>query len=121
MLIGAHAVIYSRRPEADRAFFRDVLGLSHVDAGDGWLIFALPRAELALHPARRNNVHELYLQCSDLRAFTRRLRRHGLACGPMQARPWGRLSHVRLPGGGKLGIYEPRHPRPKARRPRARA
>ena len=118
MLIGAHAIIYSRRPEADRAFFRDVLGLAHADAGDGWLIFALPPSELAVHPGRRNDVHEIYLQCSDVEAFVRRLRRRWIRCGPVQDLGWGRLAQVRLPGGGQLGIYEPQHPRP-ARRARS--
>ncbi|MEW6323589.1 MAG: hypothetical protein AB1635_21160 [Acidobacteriota bacterium] len=69
MIVGAHAIIYSRKPDADRAFFRDVLALPHVDVGDGWLIFGLAPAEVAMHPGERNDVHELYLMCDDLEAF----------------------------------------------------
>ena len=119
MIIGAHTIIYSRKPEADRAFLRDVLGLPHVDAGDGWLIFGLPPAEVAIHPARRNNLHELYLVCNDIGAFVRRMKARGVGCGPVQRMPWGLLSLMRLPGGGAVGVYEPRHARPKAVRARA--
>ena len=117
MITGAHAVIFSRKPEADRAFLRDVLGLPHVDAGDGWLIFALPPSEVAVHPARTNDVHELYLMCSDVRAFVRSMQAKGVACSRITRLSWGRLTRVRLPGGGKLGVYEPSHARPKPRRP----
>jgi catechol 2,3-dioxygenase-like lactoylglutathione lyase family enzyme len=120
MISGAHAIIYSRKPEADRAFLRDVLGLPHVDAGDGWLIFALPPAELAIHPGRRNSVHELYLMCDDIGAFVRRMKARGIRCGRVQRMPWGRLSQVRLPGGGAVGVYEPRHARPRPMRTRPR-
>ncbi len=116
MIIGAHAIIYSRKADADRAFLRDVLRLRHVDAGEGWLIFALPPSEVAVHPGRRNDVHELYLLCADVRTFRAAARRRGARCGPVQARPWGRLTEVRLPGGGRIGVYEPRHPRPRRRR-----
>ncbi|HVP40192.1 MAG TPA: hypothetical protein VMS93_13525 [Candidatus Saccharimonadales bacterium] len=121
MIIGAHSILYSRKPEADRAFLRDVLRLPHVDAGEGWLIFGLPPAELAVHPAPRNNVHEFYLLCSDVLAFVGSMRKQGVSCGPVQSRSWGRLTQVRLPGGGKLGVYEPHHPRPKPSRGRAAA
>jgi hypothetical protein len=117
MIIGAHSVIFSRKPEADRAFLRDVLGLPHVDAGDGWLIFALPPSEVAVHPARKNDVHALYLLCSDVRAFVRSMRAVGVACSRVKKLSWGRLTRVRLPGGGELGVYEPSHARPKPRRP----
>ena len=118
MIIGAHAVIYSRKPEADRAFLRDVLGLTHVDAGDGWLIFALPPSEVALHPSKRNNVHELYFLCTDVRAFIQAMRIERVRCSPIRTMSWGRLTQMRLPGGGSIGVYEPRHPRPKAQRAR---
>lgn len=116
MIIGAHSIIHSRKPEADRAFLRDVLSLPRVDAGDGWLIFGLPPAEVAVHPSSKNNVHELYFMCSDIRAFVAALRRKRVACGPIRSLGWGRLVQVRLPGGGKVGVYEPHHARPKARR-----
>jgi len=114
MLTGAHSIIYSTDPEADRAFLRDVLGLPYVDSGDGWLIFALPPAEVAVHPAAQNDVHELYLLCDDIEAFIARMRSQDVACGPVERQSWGLITHLALPGGGKLGIYEPRHARPQA-------
>ena len=112
MINGAHAVIYSKNPEADRAFFRDVLKLPNIDVGGGWLIFGLPPAEVAVHPSERNGVHELFLMCDDVDAFIAEMERHRIACGPVEAQRWGRLTHIVLPGGGKVGIYEPRHARP---------
>ena len=110
MITGMHAVVYTRNAEADRAFFKDVLGFSSVDAGGGWLIFAAPPSELACHPAESNGRHELYLMCDDLRAEMTRLAEKGIACGPVSDRGWGLLSTLRLPGGGDLGLYEPHHP-----------
>ncbi len=115
MIIGAHSIIYSKDAEADRAFLRDVLGFPHVDAGDGWLIFALPPSEVAVHPARTNDVHEFYLICDDIAALVARLRKRRVACTAVQDRGWGLLTEVTLPGGGSLGIYEPRHARPRPR------
>ncbi len=112
MISGAHIIIYSTDADADRDFFRDALGLSNVDAGEGWLIFALPPAELAVHPAEKNDVHEFYLICEDLTAFIARMRDLGVPCGPLQEQTWGILTQVTLPGGGSLGVYEPRHERP---------
>jgi hypothetical protein len=120
MIIGAHSILYSVDPAADRAFLRDVLGLTHVDVGDGWLIFGLPPAEVAVHPSERNGPHELYLLCDDVSAFVTHMEKQGFACGPVLNRGWGLLTEVTLPGGGKLGVYQPRHARPKpmaARRP----
>ena len=116
MIIGAHSIIYSRKPDADRAFLRDVLRLPSVDAGDGWLIFGLPPAELAVHPGSKNDVHEFYFMCADIQAFTAAMARRGISCGPVQGMGWGQLTEVTLPGGGKLGVYQPRHARPKAGR-----
>ena len=121
LIAGAHSIIYSRKPEADREFLRDVLGLAHVDAGEGWLIFELPPAELAVHPSTKNNVHEFYFICKDLRAFVAAMKEKGVHCSPIQRLSWGTLTRLSLPGGGKLGVYEPRHARPKAARPRTRA
>ena len=109
MITGMHAVIYTRDAEADRSFFRDVLGFSSVDAGDGWLIFAAPPSEVACHPAESNGKHELYLMCDDVQAEIERLNEKGIRCGPVSHEGWGLLSTVRLPGGGDLGLYEPRH------------
>ena len=113
MIIGAHSIVYSTKPEADRAFLRDVLRLPHVDVGEGWLIFGLPPAEVAVHPSEENDVHELYLMCDDVQAFVAEMRKHQIACGPVQNQGWGQLTQVILPGGGKLGVYQPRHARPK--------
>jgi hypothetical protein len=113
MLIGAHAILYSKNAEADRAFLRDVLRLSNVDVGGGWLIFALPTSEVAIHPADNDAKHELYLMCADISDFIEVMKRHGIECGPVSDERWGLLTQLQLPGGGRLGVYEPRHPRPK--------
>jgi len=112
MINGAHVVLYSTDPEADRAFLRDTIGLSHVDAGHGWLIFALPPAEVAVHPAENSGKHELYLMCEDVDAFVASMREKGVACTDVEDQGWGRLTAITLPGGGDLGVYEPRHERP---------
>ena len=114
MIIGAHTVIYSRDPVVDRAFLRDVCKLSSVDIGEGWLIFGLPPAEIAVHPSNRNNIHEFYLMCDDLQQLVADLRELKVKCTPVQHQRWGLLTHVSLPGGGQLGIYQPRHARPKS-------
>ena len=116
MIIGAHSIIYSANPEADRAFLRDVLELTSVDVGGGWLIFGLPPAEVAVHPSDANDVHEFYLMCDDVVAFIGQMGKRGIACGPVQNQGWGLLTNVALPGGGKLGVYQPRHARPKPMR-----
>ena len=114
MISGAHAIIYSKKPEADRAFLRDVLELGSVDVGDGWLIFGLPPSEVAVHPAEKNDVHELYFLVDDVEKFVAAMSEHGVKCGPVANRGWGLLTEVKLPGGGKLGVYQPRHARPDA-------
>jgi hypothetical protein len=113
MINGAHSIIYSTNPEADRTLLRDVFKLPSVDVGEGWLIFGLPPAEVAVHPSNKNDLHELYLMCEDVEAFIAALEAHDVACGPVQNQGWGLLTHVVLPGGGKLGVYQPRHARPK--------
>ncbi|HEY7240332.1 MAG TPA: hypothetical protein VH600_14255 [Burkholderiales bacterium] len=112
MLTGAHAIIYSSNAEADRAFFRDALNLGSVDAGGGWLIFALPPAELAVHPTSENGRHELYLMCDDVAAFVVEMKTRGISCSAVADQRWGLVTEVTLPGGGKLGVYQPRHARP---------
>ncbi len=114
MITGAHSIVYSKRPEADRAFLRDALGLPHIDVGDGWLIFGLPPAEVAVHPSSKNDVHELYLICDDIKDFVSEMKKRNAVCEPVQNQGWGLLTHVTLPGGGRLGVYEPRHARPEA-------
>ena len=115
MITGAHVVVYSKDVEADRAFFRDVLGFPSVDAGRGWLIFALPTSEAAVHPAERNGRHELYLMYDDLNAEMAALRAKGVRCSQVQEASWRSVTKVRLPGGGKIGLYQPKHRRPKGR------
>jgi hypothetical protein len=113
MIIGAHSVINSKNPEADRAFLRDVLKLSWVDAHEGFLIFGLPPAEVAIHESDKNDVHEFYLMCDDINAFIDDMARQKIACEAAQNVGWGILTRITLPGGGKLGVYQPRHARPK--------
>lgn len=113
MITGAHAIIYSTKPEIDRDFFLNVLKLPNVDAGHGWLIFGLPPAELAVHPGPQNNVHEFYLLCDDIKQFTKEMVKQKIACSEIKDHGWGLLSQLTLPGGGKLSIYQPRHSRPK--------
>jgi catechol 2,3-dioxygenase-like lactoylglutathione lyase family enzyme len=121
MISGAHAILYSKDPEADRAFLRDVLALPHVDVGGGWLIFGLPPSEVAVHPSDDDDVHELYFLCDDVAAFVVAMTERGITCDPVHALDWGYLTNVRLPGGGKIGVYEPRHARPAPAPVKARA
>jgi catechol 2,3-dioxygenase-like lactoylglutathione lyase family enzyme len=110
MICGAHVIVYSKNPEADRAFFRDVLEFPAVDAGHGWLIFALPPAEAAFHPSEKNDMHELYFMCDDLKATMESLAGKRVKCGPVKEERWGSLTTIILPGGGKVGLYQPKHP-----------
>ena len=109
MISGAHVIVYSKNAEADRAFFRDVLGLKSVDAGHGWLIFALPPAEAAFHPSEES-VHELYFMCDDLKAEVASLGKMGVECSEVREARWGSITKMRLPGGGNVGLYQPKHP-----------
>ena len=112
MIIGAHTVIYSTNSEADRAFLRDVLKLTNVDVGNGWLIFGLPPAEVAVHPADKNDGQQLYLMCNNIEAFAVEMKKHHVGCSAIQDAGWGLLTKITLPGGGTLDVYEPRHARP---------
>ena len=109
MITGAHIIVYSKDPESDRAFFRDVLKFPAVDAGHGWLIFALPPAEAAFHPSEKNDLHELYFMCDDLKAMMDTLRGKKVKCGSVKEERWGSLTTILLPGGGKVGLYQPKH------------
>jgi hypothetical protein len=109
MISGAHVVVYSKNAEADRAFFRDVLGFKSVDAGRGWLIFALPPGEAAFHPSD-NVAHELYFMCDDLKAEMASLAKKNVKCSDVQEQRWGSITKMRLPGGGDIGLYQPKHP-----------
>jgi catechol 2,3-dioxygenase-like lactoylglutathione lyase family enzyme len=103
-------IVYSKDAEADRAFFRDVLGFASVEAGHGWLIFAMPPAETAFHPSDANDVHELYFMCEDLKAEMATLAEKGVRCSDVQEARWGSITKIQLPGGGKVGLYQPKHP-----------
>jgi hypothetical protein len=112
MIHGAHVILYSKDAEADRAFFKDVLKYPFADAGHGWLIFALPPAEVAMHPSDTNDKHELYLMCDDVHALIAEMKSNSVACSEVHEERWGSITHVTLPGGGKLGIYQPKHASP---------
>jgi len=109
MISGAHIIVYSEDPEADRAFFRDVLGFKSVDAGHGWLIFALPAAEAAFHPAQEDGAHELYFMCDDLKAEIASLANKGVRCSDIQEARWGSITKIQLPRGGEIGLYQSKH------------
>jgi hypothetical protein len=115
MIHGAHVIVYSKDSEADRAFFRDVLNCEWVDAGHGWLIFALPPAEVAVHPSGENDRHELFLMCDDVHAFIGEMKAKGVECSPVDEQRWGSITRLTLPGGGTLGIYQPKHVSPLKR------
>ena len=110
MITGVHALVYTKDAEGVRAFFRDKLGLRSVDAGEGWLIFALPPAELGIHPSDDKYQHEFYLMCDDVNATVTELKRKGVEfTRPVVDEGWGLVTSIRLPGGGALGLYQPRH------------
>ena len=110
MISGAHVIVYSKDAEADRAFFRDILGFKAVDAGHGWLIFALPPAEAAFHPSEENSFPELYFMCDDLKAEIASLAKNGVKCSNIQEARWGSITKIQLRGGGEIGLYHPKHP-----------
>jgi predicted enzyme related to lactoylglutathione lyase len=113
VITGMHAIVFSPEAEKVRAFFGDVLGLSSVDAGGGWLIFAMPPAELAVHPADGDGHHELYLMCDDIHATLAELRDKGAEVArDVSDQGWGLFAAIRLPDGGEFSIYEPRHASP---------
>ena len=109
MIFGAHVIVYSKDAAADRSFFRDALGFAAVDAGHDWLIFALPPAEVAVHPDEENGRHELYFMCDDLRAEIAALGEKGVQCSDVQEARWGSITRIQLPGGGEVGLYQPKH------------
>jgi hypothetical protein len=111
---GSHAIIYSTNADADRALLRDVFKFKNVDVGRGWLIFGLPPSEVAVHPSEENNVHELYLMTDDVEGFVKEMQQRKITCTPVEDQGWGLLTQMTLPGGGKLGVYQPRHARPPA-------
>jgi hypothetical protein len=110
MISGAHVVIQSQNPEADRALFRDILGFASVDAGHGWLIFALPPTEAAFHPAAENGAHELYFLCDNLKSEMGALEKKGIAFSTVHEERWGSVAKMSMPGGGHINLYQPKHP-----------
>ena len=110
MISGAHVIVYSKDAEADRTFFRDVLGFQSVDAGHGWLIFALPPSEAAFHPSEKNGLHELYFLCDNLKSEMTALAKKGVSCSAVHEERWGSITRMKLPGGGDIGLYQPKHP-----------
>lgn len=112
MITGTHLMIFSKNAEADRAFLRDVLEIKNIDAGGGWLIFAMPPTELGVHPSEKNDVHEIYLMTDDLNAELAKLSAKGVAHDAPHQESWGMATAIALPGGGKLGLYQPRHAHP---------
>jgi hypothetical protein len=120
MINGAHILIYSTNPDADRVFFRDVLGFKSVDVGHGWLIFKLPPAEAAFHPGEDSQKQQhgdrslqaavVYLMCDDLKATVRSLEAKKVSCSPVDEAPWGMKTTIKLPSGGEIGLYQPKHP-----------
>jgi predicted enzyme related to lactoylglutathione lyase len=110
MINGIHALIYAEHADEVRAFFKDIMGFSAVDAGHGWLIFALPPAELGIHPAEGEARHELYLMCDDVESTIDELKKKGVECAPIHDAGWGLLTALTIPGGGTIGLYQPRHP-----------
>jgi hypothetical protein len=112
MINGGHVIIYSRNAEADRDFIKNVLKFNYVDVNKGWLIFKLPPSEVAVHPSDENDMHELYLMTDDLDLEMATLKKAGTAFEDVTQQSWGRVTRIKLPGGGKLGLYQPRHERP---------
>jgi hypothetical protein len=114
MIIGAHSIIYSSDTNADLDFFKNVLKFPNVDLGHGWLIFGLPPSEVAVHPATEGGLQEFYLMCDDINLFVNEMAGHNVICSAIEDQRWGFLTYLTLPGGGKLGVYEPKHERPQS-------
>lgn len=112
VISGAHAILYTTDADADRAFLKDALGLGHVDVGGGWLIFALPPSEVAIHPADANGRQELYFLVDDVKAFIAAMAKRKVATSPVKEEQWGSLTEVTMPSGAKVGVYQPKHQRP---------
>jgi catechol 2,3-dioxygenase-like lactoylglutathione lyase family enzyme len=110
LIIGVHAIIYTKEADQARSFFRDILKFPYIDAGFGWLIFALPPAELGIHPAARSTSHELFLMCDDIKAIVKELKNKGVKfTKPVNSEQWGLVTYIEIPGGGEIGLYQPKH------------
>jgi hypothetical protein len=103
-------VVHSKNAEVDRSFFRDILGFKSVDAGHGWLIFAMPPTEASFHPSDEDDVHEFYFMCDDLKTEMASLAKKGVECSKVEEARWGSITKMRLPSGGNVGLYQPKHP-----------
>jgi hypothetical protein len=112
MINGAHVIIYSKDAEADKSFIKDILKFQFVDVNKGWLIFKLPPSEVAVHPSDENDLHEFYLMTDNLDSEIKAFKKAGVVCDSVTQQSWGRSTRMKLPGGGSLGLYEPRHARP---------
>ena len=110
MITGIHTLIYATDADKVRTFFRDVLEFPFVDVGHGWMIFALPPAELGIHPTEGEVYHELYLMCDDVKKAIVDLEQKGVRCKPVNETRFGLVTSFEIPGGGTIGLYEPRHP-----------
>ena len=119
-ILGAHVIVYSKKADADRKFLADLFGTKGADAGGGWMIYALPPAEIAVHPSDENDVHELYVMVDDVEAFVAAMKKKKVKCAPVSEQRWGLLTSITLPSGGKLGVYEPKHASPIIRSARAK-
>ncbi len=113
MITGAHSILYSSDTEADKDFFKNILKFPYVDVGRGWLIFGLPPSEIAIHPSNENVSHEFYLLCDDINLFIEEMTKHNVICSAPENQRWGILTYLTLPGGSKVGVYEPKHARPE--------
>ena len=111
-ILGAHVIVYSKKADADRELIADLLGTKGADAGGGWMIYALPPAEIAVHPADEGGTHELYVMVDDVEAFALAMKKKKVKCDPISEQRWGLLTSVTLPSGGKLGVYQPKHASP---------
>jgi hypothetical protein len=112
MITGAHSIIYSSDSKADMEFFKNVLKFPNVDVGNGWLIFGLPPSEVAIHPSNESGLQELYLLCDDIHAFVNEMAGRHIICSSIENQRWGSVTQLTLPGGGNIGVYEPKHARP---------
>jgi hypothetical protein len=111
-ILGAHVIVYSKQADADRKFLAELFGTKGADAGGGWMIYALPPAEIAVHPGDEGNTHELYVMVDDVEAFVVAMKKKKVACDPVSDQRWGMLTSIALPSGGKLGVYQPKHASP---------
>ncbi len=119
MINGTHILIYSKKAAADKKFFKEVLKCPSVDVGGGWLIFGLPPSELAFHPSPESTEKALYLMCDDIHAFVEEMKKREIECSRVSSQGWGLVTEITLPSGGKMGVYQPRHKRPKSMKPKS--